>query len=55
MKRFLGEVDLFAPSLGNKEAIISCSVDFDLGRKKSAPLKKSCGGQPYNYFGRGVI
>ena len=58
MKRFFGKVDLFAPSLGDKEAIIQCSFDFDLKKKilkkkKSARphlLQKSCGGQPNNYF-----
>ena len=34
---FIGEVDLFAPSFGDKEAIIFCSVHFDLKKKN---LKK---------------
>ena len=29
MTRFFGRVDLFAPSLGNKDATIPCSFDFD--------------------------
>ena len=36
---FFCKVDLFAPSLVNKEVIISCSFDFDL--KKKIPPKKS--------------
>ena len=58
---FLGEVDLFAPTfIGDKEAIIPCSLDFDLEKKKKRKKickpsltcsKKSCGGQPSNYFG----
>ena len=50
------KVDLFAPLLGDIEAIILCSFDFDLKKKKIRPpvrpplLKKSCGGQPNNYF-----
>ena len=54
-KDIFGKVDLFAPLLGDKEAIILCSFDFDLKKKKSARpplLKKSCGGQPNNYFFR---
>ena len=34
MKRFVGKVDVFAPSLGDKDAIIPCSFDFDLKKKK---------------------
>ena len=61
IKIFLGKVDLFAPSLGDIEAIILCSFDFDLKKnllKKKICLpapsqkKKSCGGQPNNYFFR---
>ena len=53
MKRFLVKAYLFAPSLSEKEVIISCSFDFDLEKKKIAHphlLQKSCGGQPNNYF-----
>ena len=32
-KRFFGKVNLFAHSLGEKEAIILCSFNFDLKRK----------------------
>ena len=55
----MGEVDLFAPLLGDIEAIILCSFDFDLENKKQKQkstrpplLIKSCGGQPNNYFFR---
>ena len=39
MKRFFGKVDLFAPSLGDKETIIPCSFDFDLKEKKNLPAR----------------
>ena len=35
MKRFFGKVDLFAPFLGDIEAIILCNFDFHLKKKKS--------------------
>ena len=61
MKRFFGKVDLFAPSLGDKEAIIPYSFNFDLKKnkeslKKSARphlLQKSYGGQPKHYYWEG--
>ena len=50
---FSGKAELFAPSLGDKEAIILCSFDFDL-KTKNLPAhtysKKSCGGQPKIIF-----
>ena len=55
-KDIFGKVDLFAPLLGDIEAIILCSFDFDLKKKKKKKsaqvplLKKSCGGQPKKYF-----
>ena len=33
IKRFFGKVDLLAPLLGDIEAIITCSFDFDLKKK----------------------
>ena len=33
IKIFLGKVDLFGPLLGDIEAIILCSFDFDLKKK----------------------
>ena len=33
-KDIFGKVDLFAPLLGDIEAIILCSFDFDLKKKK---------------------
>ena len=59
-KDMFGKVDLFAPLLGDIEAIIPCSFDFDLKKKnpparpfsKKKKKKKSCGGQPNNYFFR---
>ena len=35
---FFGKIDLFTPSLGDKEAIIPCRFDCDLKKKK----KKIC-------------
>ena len=64
---FFGKEDLFAPLFGDIETIIMCSFDFDLKKrnktkqnKKSARLhlhvlKKSCGGQPNNYFFFGLV
>ena len=40
MKRFFDKVDLFAPSLGDKETIIPCSFDFDLKKKIFKKKKK---------------
>ena len=34
MKRFFSKVDLFGPSLEAEEAVIPCSFDFDLEKKK---------------------
>ena len=39
MQRFFGKVDLFTPSLGDKEAIIPCSFDFDLKKNKNPPAR----------------
>ena len=56
MKKYIGKKDLFESSLGGLEAIIWCSLDFDLEFFfffKSARLhvlKRSCGGQPDYYF-----
>ena len=55
MKKYIGKIDLFEFSLGGyDEAIIQCSFEFDLKKKSPPPplhlLKKSCGGQPSNYF-----
>ena len=70
IKRVYGKVDLFAPLLGDIEAIILCSFDFDLKKKlkqktnkqtntqirpSPPPPKKSCGGQPNIYFFEGFI
>ena len=61
-KDIFGKVDLFAPLLGDIEAIIPCSFDCDLkkkgkkihppvpSQKKKKKKKKNCGGQPNNYF-----
>ena len=59
MKRFFGKVDLFAPSLGDKEAIIHhvtstliWKKNLKKKKKNSARphlLQKSCGGQPNNF------
>ena len=54
IKIIFGKADFFAPLLSNIEAIILCSVDFDLGEKKSGcphQLQKSYG-QPDKYFFR---
>ena len=56
-KEIFGKVDLFVPLLGDVEAIIPCSFDFDLEKKKlpTCPYsKKCCGGQPNNYFFLGL-
>ena len=57
MKRYLGKIDLFAPSFGDKEAIITCNFNFDLNKKNLKKkiahlhlLQKKCGGQPNNYY-----
>ena len=61
MKRCFGKVDLFAPSLGDKEAIIPCSFNFDLKKKSikkicpPAPTPKSCGGPTKQLFFGGTL
>ena len=32
MKKYIGKIDLFESSLGGEEAMIQCSLDFDLKR-----------------------
>ena len=40
MKRYFGKIDLFAPSLEDKETIITCSFDFNLKNKILKKKKK---------------
>ena len=39
------KVDLFAPLLGDIEAIILCSFDFDLKKKKNPPARSPASSQ----------
>ena len=41
MKRVFGKVDLFAPSVGDKEATIPCSFDFDSKKEKEIKKKRN--------------
>ena len=42
MKKFFGKVDLFTPSLGDKETIRPCSFDFDLKKKRKRKKLSAC-------------
>ena len=60
-KDIFGKVDLFAPLLGDIEAIILCSFDFDLKKKREkksapppAPSQKKLWRTTNNYFFRPI-